>query len=152
MAKIEMMNVQDFNRGVNSFARKLDKEKVPGFIIGLAIRLYSGIIRRTPVDTGRARGNWIINLGDVTNEMTEQFSNSRAEDQRLITDGLAKLRQLAQRGIGQVIYIFNNVWYILELENGSSEQAPLGMVQVTMAEIAAGLDPGLDFMESATRI
>ena len=42
-------------------------------------------------------------------------------------------------GKGDVIYITNNVDYINELDKGSSQQAPNGMVSLTINEVQAQL-------------
>ena len=42
-------------------------------------------------------------------------------------------------GKGDVIYITNNVDYINELDKGTSQQAPNGMVSLTINEVQAQL-------------
>jgi hypothetical protein len=47
---------------------------------------------------------------------------------------------MATAKYGGTIWIYNNVRYITALEHGhSKKQAPIGMVAVSLAEIAAGL-------------
>jgi len=149
---VTIVNLKQFNAGVNSFVKNLDERQVPNFIIGLAIRIYSGVVRRNPVKTGRSRANWQINVGSITSEKVENFSNSNADGQQRILQGLLKLRQIGKKAIGSIIYIYNNVHYILGLEDGKSKQAPVGMVRVTFAEILAGIDSSIEFLETATRV
>jgi hypothetical protein len=42
-------------------------------------------------------------------------------------------------GVVQVVYITNNVDYIIKLEEGHSQRAPSGMVSVTLAEMESYL-------------
>jgi hypothetical protein len=77
----------------------------------------------TPVDTGRARANWIVTVGDPAGEADRPNDKS---GQSAIAQGQG---QIAARRPGETIYITNNVEYIGFLEEGSSAQAPNGMLQ-----------------------
>lgn len=79
---------------------------------------HKNIVKGTPVDTGRARANWQIDLNG-TNESTIE-SLSAPDDER---------DQLSQFKLGDTIHIFNNVEYILALEWGHSDQQPSGWVR-----------------------
>jgi hypothetical protein len=94
----------------------------------IALELFSSVIKDTPVDTGRARGNWQTSIGT-------------AEQSEVNRDGSAPaLAELASevRGftMGKVIYLANNLPYIYRLEyDGWSRQAPAGMVRKNVARI-----------------
>jgi hypothetical protein len=89
---------------------------------------YSRLTLKTPVDTGRARGNW-------------QIGNTPAEpggtDETDPTGGKALAKALSWRKYDDVVYITNGLAYIKRLENGWSQQAPQGMVRVTAQELKA---------------
>jgi len=96
----------------------------------LVFEALSRIVLRTPVDTGRARGNWNIGAGDPDRSINETgFDKAGAET---INGGQALLQAA---GPDQVLYITNSLPYILPLEHGHSGQAPAGMVMVTLAEL-----------------
>lgn len=103
-----------------------------------AFALYSSIVKKTPVDTGRARGNWNVSVGSPdtsTTETTQQKYNSQ--------------ESIPTPNGDESIFISNNLDYIEKLEyggypnppkggsgktvNGFSKQAPNGMVGVTLA-------------------
>ncbi len=103
-----------------------------------AFALYSSIVKKTPVDTGRARGNWNVSVGSPdtsTTETTQQKYNSK--------------ESIPTPNGDESIFISNNLDYIEKLEyggypnppkggsgktvNGFSKQAPNGMVGVTLA-------------------
>lgn len=90
----------------------------------LALEALRRLVFKTPRKTGRAAGNWQVELG------------ASPEGERLMEDpigeGLAKLAELDPY---ETVFIGNNVPYIEFLENGSSKQAPEGMVAVTVAEL-----------------
>ena len=74
----------------------------------------------TPVDTGRARGNWHCTVGTP-------FAGQDATG----IDG--SIQAAIPRRAGSVVYLTNNVPYIQKLEYGGSQQAPAGMVRVSVA-------------------
>lgn len=112
----------------------LDKfaNKVQGredlFIKKISMEILRKLIRRTPVDTGRARANWNVEFNapdpSVTESLDPSGSSTIARGVSLLTGAKA----------GGKIYITNNLVYIVPLEEGSSKQAPQGMVAVTLRE------------------
>lgn len=87
---------------------------------------------RTPVKTGRAKGNWRLGLNgpDTTVDMNDFDPTG--------TIGKAKSRDTMKSfKAGDEVHITNGLPYIRRLENGWSDQAPEGMLAVTAAEIPA---------------
>lgn len=94
--------------------------------------MYESIVKKTPVDTGRARGNWQIGIGqDIisTTPRTNKTGNVSGETNKL-----------SQVSGDETIYISNNLPYIVRLEYGSSKQAPNGMVGLTTATFKKKID------------
>ena len=92
----------------------------------IAGQALAGVVNKTPVDTGRARGGWQVGVGSSP--------SGDSSSSNPVSDGLQKMESLRPYG---AIHIANNVEYIGELENGSSKkQAPAGMLSVTLEEIA----------------
>lgn len=139
-----------FTADISRFAVKA-KGRSDTVIRRIAFDLFSRVIMRTPVDTGRARANWITGVGYLpvsTKEATDKGpitsdgkGNSSAKDAMAAT--------LKDFGAGKSIYLANNLPYIGVLEYGGypnpsngtktaggfSLQAPAGMVGVSMAEV-----------------
>jgi hypothetical protein len=90
------------------------------------------VVNKTPVDTGRARGNWQTTLGTPATGEIEREDGSRAPSNVSYTEGLPTIEQVPAFG---VIWLSNNLPYIERLENGYSQQAPNGMVSTTVTEI-----------------
>lgn len=102
-------------------------EKAANMIFrGTALSLAGSIIRRTPVDTGRLRGNWQTTINAAADGVVERTSQNGATSEAKETTSRAS--------IGQSIFITNNLPYAKVIENGSSKQAPQGMVKVAVAE------------------
>lgn len=109
------------------------------------IQLAEKIITRTPVDTGRARGNWNATI-DQPDDKTGSGSESSALSGARST--AAKIQP------GQTFYLVNGLPYIRKLEYGGygdgpktvggfSKQAPAGMIRVTAEEFRAAVREAL---------
>lgn len=120
------------------------KEKILDIRRALAFALFIKILYRTPVDSGRARQNWIVTL----NGGSLAYNPNAAKGGMVLADG----RKMIYNAKGDdSIIIQNNAPYIGMLEyggygpnspsgktvNGFSKQAPHGMVGVTMLEAGA---------------
>ncbi len=102
-----------FSADIAAFANKagasLDKT-----VRMVTLELFGSVIRATPVDTGRARGNWQTTVGSAASGELDNRSESSA---------LSELQQNAG-GVGTVTYLSNNLPYIKRLEEGWSTQSP----------------------------
>lgn len=113
------------------------KAKIKKVRVNYAFALYSLIVKKTPVDTGRARANWNVSVGSVDSSTTDETKKTglKYKESDIKADG------------DESIFISNNLPYITTLEyggysknsksgrtvNGFSKQAPNGMVGVTLA-------------------
>jgi len=89
-----------------------------------ALEVFTSIIERTPVDTGRARGNWQTS----TNARPRGTLPIRSANKAVAEANLSALTYT----LADTIYFANNLPYIQRLEDGWSQQAPAGMVQVSL--------------------
>ncbi|MFZ3193688.1 MAG: hypothetical protein WA154_10860 [Moraxellaceae bacterium] len=89
---------------------------------GLTIELFAGVVRDTPVDTGRARGNWSTTVGQVPAGARERLDQSGGA-------AIAEVVAETPEKVGNKVYLTNNLPYIMPLEEGYSKQAPAGMVR-----------------------
>lgn len=101
-----------------------------------AIKIWGDIIKLTPVDSGRARGNWFIGMS-VTPEVG---SANERKGTAYVVDALPK------DVISNKVFLYNNLPYIEKLEfggygnedtektntRGFSKLAPKGMVRVSL--------------------
>lgn len=98
-------------------------EEVDRIVRRVALAVDQALVTATPVDTGRARSNWIVTIGRASTETTENIDKSGSgalEQGSAVVGGYTVARG--------PIFFSNNVPYIGFLENGSSAQAPNGMV------------------------
>ena len=108
-----------------------NRETFKKVVAGVVLDMGGRIIRRTPVDTGRARGNWNFSLDRPD---TSVDPNKKKKNRVL------RKSELPDIDGKHTIFIVNNLDYIVELEKGSSTQAPKGMVEVTRQEWQRVLD------------
>ena len=58
------MSVASFNVDLNKFAKSMDIE-LETVVRKLAFEIYKGVTQKTPVDTGRAKANWMLGYGSI---------------------------------------------------------------------------------------
>lgn len=97
---------------------------------GVAEKLAHSVYDKTPKDTGYARSNWVVSIGQPIE--TVVGSKESIDDSRFNSSVFA----LQQFGLlfTNVIYICNNVPYIGKLNDGWSSQAPAGFIEAALAD------------------
>lgn len=94
-----------------------------------ALELFSGMVMKSAVDTGRFRGNWQCGFGSIitTTGSPEDKSGSGAIGRAgVVLDGFKA---------GHTIYMTNSMPYARRLEYDAwSKQATAGMVRITVRE------------------
>ena len=109
-----------------------------------SIHLLRGVVLRSPVDTGRFRANWQITEGSVFQGVIQDFN--AGEDG---SSGAAVASGAIRKGINTVLgspkefptyYLTNNLPYAIRLENGWSDQAPNGMVALSLLDTLKWLE------------
>lgn len=127
------------SRTFGQFARQMDiraKQVETGasrLVREAAIAILQAVTVATPVDTGRARSNWIVALGQPSVRTRKAFapgkklgSGEGANLRAVLDEGNAKI---SERRTGKAIYISNNLPYIARLNDGYSAQAPKMFVE-----------------------
>lgn len=112
-------------------------------VVAICADASKSIIEMTPVDTGRAQGNWFATINSVDKSTSETRSGTEAASVALAN---------ANKAYGQVFNLTNNLDYISTLEfglfpwansakvvNHFSTQAPAGMVRITAEKISLAM-------------
>jgi len=130
------MAQSQFEMQLKDFTDVLLPEYQTVFVKKVSGKLLEEIINKSPVDTGRFRGAWVVN--NNTADRSEPNTPDKSEGQANISYTRARvlIESLKQ---GDVVYISNNLDYALMLEYGWSEKAPEGVVAVSLNEIDAWL-------------
>lgn len=127
-----MAGLDDFSRQIRRRGRQVEEgaNRIKREVALIADR---ELVLETPVDTGRARSNWIVSLQAPVLAEREPYApgeglgkSERANAQAAIEQGISRITVAMP---GQTIFISNNVSYIGRLNDGWSAQAPSGFVQ-----------------------
>ena len=138
---------KDFSRRM--FIRGKEIEKNAGRAVRVAaLAVDQGVVLATPVDLGRARANWVVSLGFPVLSNVDFNQGGDAAAQKALSQGAVIIASY-RLGLGPV-YISNGVPYILALEQGSSRQAPSGMLAQGLASGVAAIR-GLRLLGRARR-
>lgn len=128
---VRMEGLREFRAGLRA-----DADDVEKLVSRIERRLGLGILRRvvlaTPVDTGRARGNWQVDLNRIPGGEVVGVDKGGGAT---IASESAIIQTAKPFG---TIQIANNVPYIGRLNDGYSKQAPAGFIE---AAIDAELSP-----------
>lgn len=115
-----------FTLDLTRFAEKA-KGRMDLVVRKTTLDILARVVTKSPVDTGRFRGNW--NTGLDAPVLAER---------RPAKAGGAPLERgaevLGAYSPGRLIYVTNSLPYAEALENGSSQQAPTGIVATTLRE------------------
>lgn len=105
----------------------------------LMISVHGSLQQRTPRDTGWAATNWVPSIGQPFQGTagTRLEAEAGKLDRAPADQGLAALRsyELAQGDIHES----NSVWYIEDLNDGSSAKAPAAFVQGSIVDAISRL-------------
>lgn len=132
-----MPSLSEFSRRITLRGRKVT-EGADALTRKIAIATDQAVVVGTPVDTGRARSNWIASLGAAPDQVIDAYvpgnlGSTKAENtQEALDQAEAIVRGYS--GEGQEIHITNNLPYIQELNDGSSVQAPANFVEQGILE------------------
>jgi hypothetical protein len=136
-------NAKDFQKQMRAYKTALQKN-LDRVSRAVSTKLFTAIIKDSPVLSGRFRTNWITSSGvarDTTLHMTSEPSRDR-RGQVLATfdpggnDALDQMRETVDKHKwknANPVFFANNLPYAERLEYGYSKKAPQGMVRKNIA-------------------
>lgn len=129
-------NGRDLKKAFQQWVNAAHEDGLLAFLAQLA-DCYARLVQRTPVDTGRARAGWHIE-GEENEWRPDpgEYEKAKAEAAAVISQEVLKLETLSK---ADVIYIMNNVEYILPLEAGWSRQSS-GFWALFLSELSSQLE------------
>ena len=124
-----------FGRDIRRYA-ELQKQRIEDVIVETLVNLTATVVIKTPVDTGQARANW--------QPTTDVPANGTIRNVRMGGIDLNVAEDVARDSVNGVYFLVNNLPYIRRLEyEGWSEQAPRGMVRVSIEEFQQFLNDAI---------
>lgn len=94
----------------------------------VTLDLFTSVVQKSPVDTGRFKGNWNVSQS-VPNFTATQAANAAR--------GESEAQKALSFAAGGVVYLSNGLPYARRLEYGYSGQAPAGMVRLSVREFSS---------------
>lgn len=122
-----MATNNQFTLDIAAFVERA-KENADLVLRKVALDMFSRVVIKTPVDTGRARGAWQCAIGSIPVGQVNHLDKTGGETIARINAAVSPAKA------GDVVYLVANLPYINQLEYGWSAQAPSGMIRVTIAE------------------
>jgi len=130
------MTLRSFNLGIDNFIKTLVPDQVALTQRLITLQMLNGVVRRSPVDLGRFRGNWQVSLEAPVLDVLSALdaAGGLGGGEATLNANLGAVEGLKAFSIS---YVQNNLPYAGVLEDGSSKQAPGGMVSVTVESVGA---------------
>lgn len=120
----------------------------------IALDLFTAVIKRSPVDTGRFRWNWMLSIGEMSLSYDDTAGGAikmGSKRKSAVGAGASRAEAATTAGnlltmkVGQSVFITNNTPYGWVLETGHSTQAPDGVVLVSVLSIVERARRGLSY-------
>ena len=127
-------NIVEFQADLDAFAQLLDIT-VANVVRRIAFELYTKITRGWPVDTGYSRANWRLAVGEPDLTVLPPPPSGSAGQGEIYAPPDPDPAALVGIDGKEPVFITNNVDYAIYLEEGSSQQAPSGVVQVSVDQV-----------------
>ncbi len=136
-------NAADFAKALTAMADHVDGsiEKV---IRKACIDLYRAIVEKTPVDTGRAKASWGLATYEANDTQGPRDGYTFNDINAFVEANISEFEFTIH---DDKVIIYNNLEYIGHLENGTSQQAPAGMVSISLVEFETFFNNALQGLE-----
>jgi hypothetical protein len=135
---IKITNTENFNKKIRDFAKMIEVDSNT-VVRKLVFELYAGMIEKTPVDVGYARGSWNLSANEPNLSVPEPPSENAPKDS-YPRSKIKKNIPSATR-YTTLYYVTNNLPYIQALEAGHSKQMDKGhMVSRTVNDVLANFE------------
>lgn len=128
-------DLASFDARMKARANRIDKA-VNDLVKKTALIADQAVVLATPVDTGRARSNWITTVNAPNSGTIDPYVPGDKLGIGETANAQAAMNQartvIQTRTQGQSIHITNNLDYIGELNSGTSKQAPENFVGIAI--------------------
>lgn len=130
------MNLRQFSIRIRKLGSNVETNAVK-LVRKVALSVDSTVVMGTPVDTGRARSNWQVEIGKPARGTVEAYApgkeGSTGGQNAQIALALGAGVIATYKG-GESIHLTNNLPYIAALNRGHSAQAPSGFVETAVLD------------------
>lgn len=132
------INPSEFKKIIKPLTEKLMKEAIGAGTVPLMLDVYNSIYQKTPVDTHKAQENWHVTINAPTSQEYPAGSSKAAIDAQTLIES----NPFSKPGVKKVVYTNtalsdpakdgSQFAYMRALEDGHSDQAPNGVVELAL--------------------
>jgi hypothetical protein len=122
---------KEFDHELRDFTENVLPETANQVKRVIALQLLTDIVLLTRVDTGRARGGWLVTLGEATDRVAKRLDKSGNQAISVGENIIAKVED------GQDIWLSNNVVYAKYLNDGTEHTTGDFMVERALVKASA---------------
>lgn len=141
-----MMALKKFSIAVQEWVELIEIDATDA-VIKIGLDVYTGVLLRTRVDTGRLRGSWRIGLNqmDASNAQGDELGDSAASEGSAATgqEEAYALGVLGAVSLGDSIHISNSLPYA-QYVNDTDD-----IIGETIRELLANLDAAIEEVRTA---
>lgn len=120
--KTGVFGVEEFTADMQQISRQVE-DSIDLIIRRAIIDLWADLVENNPVDTGRSRAGWIVSSSRPSDYVPPEGQGSYDVTQD----------QATPPSHAAIYYVTNNVEYITVLNDGHSDQAPAGWIDLAVA-------------------
>lgn len=132
------MNLSQFAGRMRTYSSRIEKN-AERLSRRVASNVVKAVVEATPVDTGRARSNWVVSFGSPRLDTRPPHAPGRflgRSERANWAAAVAAAENVLKFRSSKDIWISNNLHYIGLLNNGYSRQSPANFVS---KGVAAGI-------------
>lgn len=151
MAKKKKGTIGGFSTSMGELSKKFRKASL-AYNTEKALAVHQELILATPVDTGLARSNWILNIGrQAAKRKIKPYApgnklgiDERANAISAFNQGIAVVENSGRITKSMDVFIVNNIEYIGFIK---SDQAPKNFIQLAIKRGLANNKPRTSFVK-----
>lgn len=128
-------NIRAFDLALEAYEKRVLPQKIKDRVTVLALTATKGVVELTPVDRGRAKGNWQLTLdtpAEGTVEVLDPTPQGTSGSSPVVSDVFARMKDWR---IGQTVWLHNGLPYIRILNDGATNRTAHHMVERTVERI-----------------
>jgi hypothetical protein len=133
-----MADISEFEKIMNSYAVRIPKN-VNKVIQKVALVIDTSLVINTPIDTGKAKSNWVASLNSPAKSVRDSYvpGKKRSTESAVIQAALEQAHSIVtgyDSTKGDTIYLSNSADHIVPLNTGTSKQHPGMFIEIAIAE------------------
>ena len=143
MSEKDIKGLKELNTALDTFVHDVEIDSKVIFK-KVAMDLITALSFYTPVDTGRARANWFVDINKTPKEkITKGFGNKKISEgeaktitKEVTTKATGKMKDVT---LGDSIHVANNIEYIKYLDDGTERIKPFLITEKAFNAIKQGI-------------